>query len=289
MKKQNNNLLIMIIVAIVIMIVLAIVLIVVKINLSNKQKSLNIDAIKSYTSISDFKSIEEVCIYLDCKYIKQEDSNQESFKKDIYMNIKLEPYSENNSNEAFYNKLIGYSAEVLGYTNFRIIDKEKNLELQVFCDKTNKQVTKYTINGETNYFKKRNSINELKNSSDEKQIDVTINSKILNSLINNDWFITESEIGSKDSVFDSYDIFFDEGVEVKKVNGKIYNIVFTEKYNDSVINNLKTTSLKNDVIKALGEPIYTDNYTKISGYKSKDIYVLYSENEKQISIYPVIK
>ena len=86
---------------------------------------------------------------------------------------------------------------------------------------------------------------------------------------------------------DKYDIYFDEGYKIRKINGKIYNIIFTNKYSETVINNLKTNNTIEEIQAILGKPSYStelENSEKIIGYKTENLYIFF--NEKEISIYP---
>lgn len=285
MKDKNNK---KVIVIISIILVILIILLIVTFSLikSQNEKQKLIDQVKEYTSINDFKSLEEVATYLECDFKKQESSKDENYDIDIYMQIKLLPYTNNQSNKGFYDKLILYSANVLKYQNFRIIDLKNKITIEVFCDKENQKVKNMAINGETNYFAKHDSLLEINNIDNLDVTNIDIQSDIIKKLINNNWQITTSDIGTKESSFEKYDIYFDEGIEIKEVANKVFNIIFTEKYKGNIVNNIGTTSSKEEIIKALGEPTYTDEQTKCIGYKGKDIYVFYN-SRKEISVYRV--
>ena len=114
MKQTKSNKSIIVIVIIIVILFILVLLLSTSINYLNSQNdSKQVQDIKQYVSINDFKSIEEVAIYLDCIYIKEEVSKQENYNTDIYMKIKVLPYEDDKSNEGFYDKLISYSANVL--------------------------------------------------------------------------------------------------------------------------------------------------------------------------------
>ena len=154
-QKKNNKSIIIILIIIMILFILVLLLFSIINSLNNQNDNKKIEDIKQYTSINDFKSIEEVAIYLDCTYIKEETSKQENYNIDIYMKIKILPYTDDKSNEGFYDKLISYSAKVLKFANFRIIDKENDITIEVVCDKENETIQSIIINGESDYFTKR--------------------------------------------------------------------------------------------------------------------------------------
>lgn len=289
MENKKDKKIIKIIVSIIIVLVISLIFVIIRLSLERKNEAQEIERVKSYTTIDDFKTVEEVAKYLECDYIKQEKSKEENYKLDIYIKIKILPYTDDSSNEVFYNNLVSYCAKVLKFDNFRIIDKEHSITIEVVCNKEKENIKSIIINGESNYFAKRDSEAQVKNYKEIKQTDITIQSDILKNLINNKWRLKESDIGTKESTFNSYDIYFDEGIEVRKVDNKVFNIVFTDKYKQSVANNITTATSKEDIIKILGTPTFEDEYTKTIGYKGKDIYLFYNQYEHQISIYPVIE
>ena len=237
--------------------------------------------IKSYTSIDDFKTIGEVAIYMDCEYQKQESSKTEGYLVDIYLNMKVPPFANNISNKQYYEQVIAYSAKVLQYENFIIIDDRNNLVISVICDKENNVINSYNINGDEQYFQTVASQIALEQFIDIKEIEYTINSQELLQTINNNWNTKDLIYGTKDGVFRLYNIFFEEGIEVRNINGKVFNIVFNSKYEKEVINGLKTTSTKQEIIEKLGTPQIEQN--EIIGYKTPQCYIFFSNNE--ISIY----
>lgn len=288
MENKKDKRLIKIIVSIIIVLILLLILVITRLRNVTVQENKELDRIKSYTTIDDFKTVEEVAKYLECDYIKQEKSKVENYNLDFYIKIKLLPYTDNNSNESFYNKLISYSAKVLKYDNFRIIDRENNNIIEVVCDKEKENIKTIIINGESNYFAKRDSEIQMNNFKQVKETNLTIQSDILTKLISNNWRIKESDIGTKESTFNSYDIYFDEGIELRKIDNRVFNIVFTDKYKLNIVNNITTDTSKEDIIKILGEPTFKDGQTGVIGYKGKEVYVFFN-TEKQISIYKVVQ
>lgn len=287
MENKRDKKLIKIIISIIIILILLLILVIAKLRNMSVQEEKELDRIKSYTTIDDFKTVEEVAKYLECDYIKQELSKVENYDLDFYIKIKLLPYTDNSSNENFYNKLISYSAKVLGFDNFRIIDKENSIIIEVVCDKEKENIKSIIINGESNYFTKRDSEMQFNNFKPIKETNIMIQSDILAKLISNNWRIKESDIGTKESTFNSYDIYFDEGIEIRKIDNKVFNIVFTDKYKQNVVNNITTATSKEEIIKILGEPTFKDEQTEVIGYKGKDVYCFFNYKNNNISIYKI--
>lgn len=285
-RNIKDKKMIKIVVSIIILLALLVAILLVRQSITKQSDQKEIEKIKSYTTMDEFKSVEEVAKYMECNYIKEETSKEENYKLDIYMQIKVLPYSDDTSNEAFYNNLISYCAKVLKFENFRIIDKKNNITIEVICDKEKEAIKSIIINGESDYFAKRDSETQIKNYKETKQINITVQSEILKNLINNKWRLKESDIGTKESTFNSYDIYFDEGVEVRRVDNKVFNIVFTDKYKQSVANNITTATSKEAIIKRLGTPTFEDLQTGVFGYKGNEIYVFFN-TENEISIYSI--
>lgn len=117
---------------------------------------------------------------------------------------------------------------------------------------------------------------------ENNSIDVNIKSKILKDIIKNNWN-SEYGFGTKESTFDNYDIYFDEGLEVKNIDNQIYNIVFTEKYTKKILENVKANDNLDDIIEELGNPAFGGKSIDLIGYEYDDFYIFF--NGKQASIY----
>lgn len=283
---KNNKKLIIICITILMLIVFLVVVCAIKANLEKQEDIKQIqEKISSYTSINDFKTVEEVAEYLGCEYKEKKKSNDSNFQTDIYMKIKVNPYTDGKSNEIFYNKLISYVANVLRYVNFRIIDEENNIKIEVISEK--EEIQEVKINGEANYFRARNLELQIDQYTQANEVKFNIQSNILKELVEKDGKVTETLFGTKDGEYDSYQLYFDEGIEVRKIENKIFNIVFTERYKDNLINNINTQTSKEKVIDILGEPTFEDDSTKIIGYKGEKIYIFFNTVNKQVSVYRV--
>lgn len=250
---------------------------------------------KKYTSIEDFDTIKEVVEYMGSEYIDDYRTNS-SYKRKVELKFKYLPYNEDKtSNENYYNQMIGFIAEVIGYSNFILHDAENEIEVRVQCDPNNRSVVNVNINNIDNYFSVNDNTNAISSYTKVNNIDTIINSVELIKLINNNWGYSEELFGTKDSYYSNYDIFFDEGIETRVIKNeiltdesetdinKVFNIVFTKKYNKSVINNLYTNSGLAEVINILGEPQFGSKDNGLIGYKSDKMYIFFTGS--QISIY----
>ena len=191
---------------------------------------------------------------------------------------------EDKSNEAYFSAIIMYLTPKLKYQNYKMIDSERELEISVVANKENKTIDAVYINGILNYFQKEGTkkvaSHEIKTI---EEISMSIQAKEINQLINNDWEVGKAAFGTVESRFENYDIYFDEGIEVKTIDSKVYNIIFTEKYKGTIVNGLKVNDEKGRIEKALGKPSFENS--DLIGYKGDKIYVFFSKNE--VSIYKV--
>lgn len=248
---------------------------------------------KTYTSISDFTSVKEIAKYMGCTYIKEEPSTGEKYDMDIYLKFKYPLYTDEVSNEDYYYKMIALMLEYLNYQNIRLIDQENDIVIAVECDKENKEIENLLINGEDNYFGTQENLKQIQKYQQLNVSELEIQAQEIKDLISSNWITSQVNFGTKESTFNNYDIYFDEGVEVKTISKKVFNIVFTEKYSNPVVNGIKVNTSFNEIKNILGEPTFNhSNYIENKqkdigyiGYKGKDIYVFFSENE--ISIYRV--
>lgn len=100
-------------------------------------------------------------------------------------------------------------------------------------------------------------------------------------MINARWNTSSVNLGSTESTFNKYQIYFDEGYEIRTIQGKVYNIVFNKKYKGKVVEGYKVGENLAEIESTLGTS-YKDS--ELLGYRTKDFYIYFSNDE--ISIYP---
>lgn len=234
------------------------------------------------TNNSEYSSIKEIVEKYGCKYIKENKSKEDDFALDIYLKFKYNTFEGNESKQRFYENVIGILTNFIN-NNFRLIDEERNLVISVTKNNvSDNSVYSYLVNGVDNYFNKNES-KILLNSKNEKDTNISIDSKILNNLIQNNWSKDVINLENKNSTFDGYDIYFDEGIEVKIISKKIHNIVFTTKFTNPVINGIIPGTDFKRIISILGEPIYGIEDGQYIGYKNENMYVFFTN--ESICIY----
>lgn len=279
--KKNKK---VIIICVIFILLFLITILLIKINKIKNQKQFlqqEQERVKQYTALTDFKTIQEVALYLQCTLKKQEQSKHENIKFDIYMELPVNLQENGTSNKGFYEKLIQYCAYVLNYKNFAIIDEKNDVNILVYCNEETSQVASYYINGIQNYFDYVENKNNINNFETTESIKVDVTSEELKNIINNNWKTDNLVFGTIETTYKNYDIYFDEGIQIRKVNGKVFNIVFTNNYKNNVIDTINTKSSNEEIEEILGKPQFKTG--KLVGYKCENMYVFFFNN--QISIY----
>ncbi|MDD3303666.1 MAG: hypothetical protein PHP54_01975 [Clostridia bacterium] len=277
MKKVNKKTIFIIISILVVLLISWIVYII--ISESNKFK---------FDSVYDITDLESVLQYYNIEKISEQVDTSSNTNKVyaiyLYAKYPYNTYTDNKTNEAFFMESSEQIARVCGYKNVLVVDEEKALKVGI--KSVASKFYKVIINDDENYFSTLKTNLELNGMSEISGKKYTINSNQLNSVIKAG-FKSNVNFGTKESTFDYYDIYFEEGIEVKNVAGEIFNLVFTSKYNDDIIEGLGTKATIEEIKAKLGEPLYTNNTNTILGYKA-DSYYIYFVNG-QVSIYPIKK
>lgn len=237
---------------------------------------------KTYDSLEDFETVQEVAQYMDCEYIKEISSPNEKFDLDIYLKFKCDLYTEGASNEEYFYRAAVLFAQVTGYKKIRLIDDSRNLVLAIVGN--GKKIVQFFINGNDNYYGDNDTIKALENYKEQNISRMEIKSEILKKLIENEWNFENINFGTQETTYDGYEIYFDEGIEVKKLGTKVFNLVFTDKYEEEIVNNLKVNSNSEEIEKSLGEPSFGKVGENIIGYKAENMYIFFEKN--RVSIYP---
>lgn len=227
-----------------------------------------------------YDTLIELFEYYECEYKATVYANKKGYEQQINASLRLPPSEGNIINEEFYMALLEDVAAYIDYKNFIINDESRSLKVEVQCE--NGQIKTVTINGIENYFEQKKQEFAQRKYVEIKEVNIKTNSSHILTAINNNWK-SDQVFGTRDSLYNGYDIYFDEGIEVRKIQGKIYNIVFTDKYNDPVVNDIRTSDTLQNVRLKLGEPSFEDKGNGIIGYKSENYYVFFGNNE--ISVY----
>lgn len=227
----------------------------------------------------ELSTVQEVVEYLEATYISSEDSKVDGYDTDIYVNFPYNLYEGEISKELYFKNFYEKIARVTNFSSFRLIDSNRKITIEVKCNKG--KISEVKINNETDYYKKTLSEKSKNNILNFETKKFNINSPELQSLISNNWVTNNASLGTPESKFYKYDVYFDEGYEIRTIQGKVFNIVFNEKYKNNVIEGYKPGDNLEKIKAALGETYENKNMLE---YKTNDFYVIFSNDE--ISIYP---
>lgn len=272
-KDQNNKNYIKIV---IVLFVVIFILLFVQLILSNLQKENN-----NEISYSSLRTVKDVIEYYDSTYISEEESGEENFYWDIYLKFKFLPYNEDDtSNEEYYNNLLGDVAKILRYANFKMLDTENGITVKVICK--NNEIDSIIINDIEDYFIYMDSQISMKEYIEIPTTDFAINSPILQTCIDSNWS-KDINFGTRESIFEEYFIYFDEGIKVRIIDNKIYNVIFDKNYKENVINNIFPGMDIESIELNLGKATFKNNDQNLIGYKGNNMYVFFTNSE--ISIY----
>lgn len=228
-------------------------------------------------------TIKQVVEYYKSKYISDELSEEKEYNKEIKLEFAKLPYeTDDTSNEKYYTDFINDIAKVTRYVNFIMIDEKNEITIKVTC--RNRKVDKILINDIEDYFIYMDSQISMKVYKEIEISEFDISSEALQRVVDENWKNLDY-FGQRDSIYDEYYIYCNQGIKVKVIQDKIYNIVFDKNYEGNVINNLFPGVDLSSVKAELGNPTFEDEENEVIGYKGEKIYAFFSKNE--ISLYRV--
>ena len=280
-KNKNNKLKLIIIILLILVSIIILIRSIKSVRKEMIQEAQPTDSSATiYKSVKEYNTLEDLMKSFRCNVISKEETN-EFVKVKLTFDVGL--YTENVSNETHFLNICKAVAEFIDYKNFELIDTQKDIDIEVKCEKPN--ITELIINGDSNYYLNNNS--KRNRSLSSSVTNFIVQSAELQELINGDWNEAKVNWGERDSICNSYNIYFDEGIRYKTVATDVFNVVFTEKYNKQVVGGLNANSSVTAVETALGTPNFSKN-DEIYGYVSDTNYVFFDFVNHEISVYPVI-
>ena len=233
-------------------------------------------------------TLKQIAEFYGCEFVKETNTTERGYSKKIYWNYDVPPIDTEDGTqykEYYESVLKAVSAQIK--ENFILIDNKHSIEIRVKYNPENNKIV-YLINNDKNFFKNEENkkISEI-NQEKEKTTSIEIKAKELQYTIENEWSRKKSEnsYGNKLKSENNYDIY-SNGIKVKTINSKIYNLIFMKEYKGNIFENI-TTGMSNETIRnILGEPTYENTEADLLiGYKTEKFYVFFSNG--QISIYPI--
>lgn len=231
-------------------------------------------------NISKNKTIKEIVIEYGNKYISEKNNQTNGYEKNIYVELNTLPYDGDESNEEYYMNFLNDLARAVYYKNYFIFDQKNDYTIEVICK--NNAIYNVIINDIEFYFQYMDAQIDMKNYEKIPETEMNVQSQLLNELIRNNWN-KDIYFGTKDSLFNRYNIFFDEGIKVRIIKDNVYNVVFTKNYKENVVNDIFCGVDFNTIKAKMGEPSFEDKEKGVIGYKNRSFYIFFTENE--ISIY----
>ena len=233
------------------------------------------------------KTLKQIAEFYGCEFVKETNTTERGYSKKIYWNYDVSPVNPLNNisyKEHYEEVLKAVSGQIKN--NFILTDEKNSLEIRVKYNSKNNKII-YIINNDINYFQSEENKQIAKlNNNEDKITHLNIKSKELIDTIANNWSRkkTESSYGNKIKLEDNYDIY-SNGIKIKTINSKIYNLIFSREYQGNVFENI-TTGMENvNIRKILGNPTYENEQDNLLiGYKTDKYYVFFSNG--QVSIYP---
>lgn len=274
MEFSENQKKFIVLTIIAILVIILIFLIISIIYIRNNNGNYVIDVSTGYTSI------QQVVEANGCKYKKDSFSEKREYPIEIELGFRYDLYTDDESHEEFYMKLINDVVKFVRFTNVKMIDEEKDITIEIVCE--DETISNIIINGIEDYFIYTDSKISISKYQEIKPVSLNATADVLKLLIENHWS-SNIDCGTRDSIFKNYFIFFDEGIQYRKIGSNIYNIIFTENYDGDVINNVSAGESINSVKSKLGSPSFEDEELGIIGYKGNDVYAFFTGSE--ISIY----
>lgn len=279
---KNKNLGKAIIITLIILVIIFIVLLIIVGSREIKKQNTPI-----YSTIEEMPDVATLINQMYGEYIKMEDSQDERYFKDIYVDLKYGLYEGEESEETFYKSLITTVAQKMNYENVRIIDEEKQIEVKIICDTENGELIGSYINGDTNFYGHYESQKALANYKKTTVTELNIESKEINTLVQNGWNKNTLSIGEAEDEIDDYIEYADFGINIYEIDEKVFNLLFDTRYTGAVVNGIKVGDSFETIISKLGTPTFGSRDDVYIGYKGEELYVFFNEDE--ISIYPVEK
>ena len=229
-------------------------------------------------TVLTYSSIREVVEYFECKYISEKKSREEGIGADIFVQFNKDLYVGNNSNERFFIDFTQAIARCMKNESFRIIDEKREITV-IGIMAGEGYLERIYINGDSNYFGNTDSKNTVYNYKEMPTVEIEIESAELIQAKGKEWKNKSINFGTRESIYRDYDIYFDEGIKVKAIGADVSHIIFTKNYSKPVVNGLKVGSSVEEIQNQLGKPTFGEVSSEVFGYKGKDIYVFFAEEE----------
>ena len=244
-------------------------------------------SIKSIKQEKTKNTLKKIAEYYECEFVKEKNANEKGYSKKIFWIYDVPPVDADDGiqyKEQYETVLKAIAAQIKD--NFILIDNKHSIEIRVKYNPENNKIS-YLINNDNNFFQNEANKQIAKLQKEKPTTTINIISTELQHTIENEWSRKKSEntYGNKIKSESNYDVY-SNGIKVKTINSKIYNLIFMKEYKGNIFENITTGMDNASIISILGEPTYENTEADLLiGYKTEKFYVFFSNG--QISIYPV--
>lgn len=255
-------------------IILFSVLLLISINMVNKLK--NEDTKKAIINDETPKSVKDVIIRSNSEYIKEEENAvYVKFAKKLYDNSQ-------NSNESYFNNIIDKLKAFYPQKDFMLIDEEQEIQIEVIYEENKYKII---INGIDNYFEKGTEFQEIKYPEIQTMYTPNEYLQVLTAAGMSPKWIAKS-LGEGKEQENGYTSYLEGKILTRTTNvNTIRNIVFTNKYEDEVVKNIKVKTPLSDIEKMYKNKTYGSVNEGYLGYYTDNYYYFFYDDE--ISVYPI--
>ena len=230
--------------------------------------------------ISEPRSIPQALEKYDSQYISDENNK-------IYVNFEKYLYDKDgNSNEKYF-KDITEELKPFFSKDFTLIDEEKDIKIKVSVKDDN-----IKINDIKDFYKKTDGKNYAKVQDVEivKSVNMYIQSDELASIVMDGMFLYEEtleKLGKEDEIQnnENYTSYQQGKIKVSKYiySNRIRNIIFSRDYAQEIMSNIDSKTTLDKICTRYGEPAFGSARKGFIGYRTKDVYIFFNNDE--VSVY----
>lgn len=230
---------------------------------------------------SEPKTIEDVIKKYDSEYIKQENNS-------IYVKFAKDLYDKNGkSNESFFEDLTEELEPFFEFNDFQVIDEEKKIRIDA---KFNFETEQYeiSINDLKDFYNQTNgdSYVAVENSEIVEPSKIIIDNGFLERLVIKNMYLSSIEkyLEGEKTLEDGYVSYNNDKLRLKiSPNKSVMNIIFTENYNGSILNDVDRGENLSQVYQKHPDNTFGSLSDRYLGYRNGDLYYFFYEDE--VSVY----
>lgn len=278
MKKTKRNIK-MTIIFILIFLILLLFCIFLKLEINKIEEEENItNSVVIGKTETNPKTIDGIITKYDSEYIGENSPiYYAKFSEDLFD-------EEGESNREYFENMIDEICKLDEFkeSTFYLQDVNKDIEIAVIY---NKEIEEHKViyNSIEDFYNKVNGehYSNVEKTEIVKAGYISIVSYELNQLIQGNMFFNKIDqiVGEGKEINDKYTSFYDGGILLRLLNGKVRNFVFTKKYTDEVASNVKVGTDLEEIL---------ERYPNKSGgsvdkgyiyYRTDDVYIFFYDDE----------